>query len=348
MNKKLKIIVFSILFIALAVVIINPNETIRPTTVKELQLKHPGYELVAIKYRVSSEEYELDIDLDDGADYNMLYVDNTKIDVPNLGIDIPKELEDGIKKLDYIVSNFNDVTILVKLGEPEIVKCDIARCPIDGFIYDEDYDGLYSVVNRYTPKHLIVASVGDKINSPNIQVVKPVIYLYPEETTEVSVELDYDGELTTTYPKYDNGWKVTASPDGKIEYAGMEYNYLYWEGDTKHRTDFSTGFCIAGEDSEKFLEEKLGILGLNRKEANEFIVYWLPQMEHNKYNLISFDIKEYNEYAKLNINPQPDSIIRVYMSLKPLNEKIDIQEQILETPERKGFTVVEWGGSLLN
>ena len=28
---------------------------------------------------------------------------------------------------------------------------------------------------------------------------KPVIYLYPEETTEVSVRLDYSGELTCTY-----------------------------------------------------------------------------------------------------------------------------------------------------
>ena len=27
---------------------------------------------------------------------------------------------------------------------------------------------------------------------------KPVIYLYPEETTAVSVRLDYDGQLTCT------------------------------------------------------------------------------------------------------------------------------------------------------
>ena len=27
---------------------------------------------------------------------------------------------------------------------------------------------------------------------------KPVIYLYPEEKTEVTVKLDYDGELTAT------------------------------------------------------------------------------------------------------------------------------------------------------
>ncbi|MCR5461206.1 MAG: hypothetical protein K6F51_15185 [Acetatifactor sp.] len=31
---------------------------------------------------------------------------------------------------------------------------------------------------------------------------KPVIYLYSEETAEVFVRLELDGELTTTYPKY--------------------------------------------------------------------------------------------------------------------------------------------------
>ena len=43
---------------------------------------------------------------------------------------------------------------------------------------------------------------------------KPVIYLYPEQETTVSVSLDYAGTLTATYPAYENGWTVTAEPDG--------------------------------------------------------------------------------------------------------------------------------------
>ena len=35
---------------------------------------------------------------------------------------------------------------------------------------------------------------------------KPVIYLYPEEVTEVAVELRLNGELTCTYPAYRDGW----------------------------------------------------------------------------------------------------------------------------------------------
>ena len=42
---------------------------------------------------------------------------------------------------------------------------------------------------------------------------KPVIYLYPEAETDVTVTLDYDGELTCVYPVMNgNSWMVTASP----------------------------------------------------------------------------------------------------------------------------------------
>ena len=47
------------------------------------------------------------------------------------------------------------------------------------------------------------------------------------------------------------------------------------------------------------------------------------------------------------ITPTPDTIIRVLMEYKPINSKIDIKEQKLKTPKRKGFTVVEWGGTLI-
>ena len=45
---------------------------------------------------------------------------------------------------------------------------------------------------------------------------KPVAYLYPQTETEVTVRLDYDGELTCTYPAYEDGWTVSARPDGTL------------------------------------------------------------------------------------------------------------------------------------
>lgn len=174
---------------------------------------------------------------------------------------------------------------------------------------------------------------------------KPVIYLYPEQEEEVSVRLDYDGKLTCTYPEYDNGWHVTAAPDSRItDENGQEYNYLYWEGETEQEYDFSEGFCVAGEDTAEFLEDALDRLVLTRREANEFIVYWLPRMEQNEYNLISFQSEAYTDHARLSIQPEPDTVIRVFMAYKPVENEQEIPEQTLAAPERSGFTVVEWGG----
>ena len=175
---------------------------------------------------------------------------------------------------------------------------------------------------------------------------KPVIYLYPEEKTEVSVKLDIDGELTCTYPKYNDGWKVTANPDGTLlDENGLEYNYLYWEAESNVEFDMSKGFCVKGEDTAAFLEDALKKLGLNRKEANEFIIYWLPIMEGNHYNIIAFQTDIYTDMAKLNIEPAPDSLIRVFMAWSPVDEYVDMEEQELSAPARKGFCVVEWGGT---
>ena len=175
---------------------------------------------------------------------------------------------------------------------------------------------------------------------------KPVIYLYPEAETDVTVRLDYAGDLTCTYPAYDGAWRVTAAPDGTLtDESGQTYRYLYWEGVDDVQYDFSEGFCVPGDKTAAFLEDALAQLGLTRAEANEFIIYWLPQMEQNAYNLISFQSDAYTDAAKLTITPQPDTLLRVFMAWKPLTSAVEIAPQTLTAPERTGFTAVEWGGA---
>lgn len=175
---------------------------------------------------------------------------------------------------------------------------------------------------------------------------KPVIYLYPEAETDVTVRLDYAGDLTCTYPAYDGAWRVAAAPDGTLtDERGQTYRYLYWEGVDNVQYDFSEGFCVPGEETAAFLEDALAQLGLTRAEANEFIIYWLPQMEQNAYNLISFQSDAYTDAAKLTITPQPDTLLRVFMAWKPLTSAVEISPQTLTAPERTGFTAVEWGGA---
>ena len=174
---------------------------------------------------------------------------------------------------------------------------------------------------------------------------KPVIYLYPEQETAVSVSLNYDGTLTAMYPAYENGWTVTAEPDGTLyDENGNEYSYLFWEGESKPDYDFSKGFCVAGADTADFLRETLAEIGLTPKEYNEFIVYWLPKLQENPYNLISFQSERYTDTAKLDIDPTPDSVLRVFMAWKPLSRPQNIEPQTFTPFARDGFTVVEWGG----
>ena len=266
---------------------------------------------------------------------------------------------------------------------------------------------------------------------------KPVIYLYPEEETLVTVRLDSDFRLTTTYPAYEDGWTVTAAPDGTLtDESGRKYyclfweglsswdydfsqgfcvrgedtaafleealrdvgltdreanefliywlpkmesnaynllsfqtaaytdgwtvtaapdgtltgqdgreNYcLFWEGTPSWEYDLSTGFCVRGEDTAAFLEEALADLGLTDREANEFLIYWLPQLEGNAYNLLSFQTTSYTDHARLTVNPQPDTVLRVFLAFMALEEPVDVEPQILTAPAREGFTLVEWGG----
>ena len=187
-------------------------------------------------------------------------------------------------------------------------------------------------------------SISDPNNPPAPE--KPVLYLYPEAETAVTVKLDYDGELTCTYPAYGDGWTVTAAPDGTLtDAAGQTYSYLYWEGLREGSWDFSKGFCVRGADTAAFLEEALARLGLTRREANEFIVYWLPRMENNPWNLISFQNEVYTDRARLTVDPAPDTVIRVFMAWQALEAPVEIEPQPLTAPGRSGFTLVEWGGT---
>lgn len=178
---------------------------------------------------------------------------------------------------------------------------------------------------------------------------KPIIYLYPEEETNIEVKLGKKENITCSYPKYENGWKVVANPNGDLKYIenGKNLYALYYEAKTEKENKVEKeGFVVKGEDSANFLEEKLEILGLNERESEEFIVYWLPKLEANKYNYIRFlNKEEIDENMPLEIEPKPDTQIRVLMTFKGLNKEIKVEEQQLTRVERKGYTVVEWGGS---
>lgn len=181
-----------------------------------------------------------------------------------------------------------------------------------------------------------------------VEVQKPIIYLYPEEELQLYIKLGKEDNITCSYPEYRNGWNVIAKPDGTLidTETGRNLYSLYWEGIHTEEYNLTEGFVVKGNETIKFLEEKLSILGLNELETEEFIIYWLPVLQENEYNYIRFaTLDEINNNMPLELSVEPDTLIRVLMQYKPLDEYIEVKEQKLVTPERKGFTVVEWGGT---
>ena len=181
-----------------------------------------------------------------------------------------------------------------------------------------------------------------------IMVYKPVIYLYPEESMDISVQLNIkESKFTTIYPKFNekNTWNIRAKPNGDILIKDKTYPYLFWEAESYISQETNEGFIVNQENAEKFLEGKLDILGLNEKEKTDFITFWLPILLRNKLSLCTFQTQKFFNNYELNITPVPDPMIRVFLTIKKLERPINIREQKLELVERKGFSVVEWGGS---
>lgn len=188
--------------------------------------------------------------------------------------------------------------------------------------------------------------------SEDHRVAAPIIYLYDEQSRDVSVKLDLNGDLKHTYPTYeaDKGWNMKTSPDGTLTDAkGRQYEYLFWDARLEFPADFRTGFCVKGEDTADFLEKALSELGLSDTEADTFIMYWLPQMENNPYNVISFQTFTYEDAAILDVSPEPDTVIRVNMAFYGTDKYVEMRPQELKElnpsfDERKGLILVEWGG----
>jgi len=180
---------------------------------------------------------------------------------------------------------------------------------------------------------------------------KPVIYLYPKKTTEVSVQLAVQGNMTFTYPTYNNGWLVTAQPDGTLKQGDKTYNYLFWEAEIpalNRPFEMCESITVEQENLLAYLERTLAAIGLNGQELQDFITYWYPRMQQYETTSVKFLLNnDFDTYAHLDIVPKPDHVLRVFMLWSPGNATgcaPKIKLPAYPAFERKGFTVVEWGG----
>jgi hypothetical protein len=178
---------------------------------------------------------------------------------------------------------------------------------------------------------------------------KPVIYLYPEKPTTVTVKVGANiTKSEPTYPK--SGWTVLANPNGQLTYQGQSYSSLFWEG-TGHGLypEISNrGFVVAKKDLISTIISHLSQLGLNQQETADFLEFWQPKLPTSPYTRLTWlTTGEMNQLAPLAVSPRPDIAIRIFLDFAPLEKPIVLTPQKLSAPARTGFTLVEWGGLLV-
>lgn len=187
---------------------------------------------------------------------------------------------------------------------------------------------------------------------PVAEMCKPVIYLYPEKTISLTVKVHPSGGFTYTLPEYNNGWKVTAQPDGTIIEDSTQkiFPYLFWEGIGLNYPISKEGWVVKKEDMESFFGDILPQLGLQGREITDFEDYWVKRLSEAPFYRLNFlKQDQFNEIAPLEFEgASPQSFIRVMMTAEPLAKKEVSKPQVLEAPHKRlGFTFVEWGGVVL-
>lgn len=184
---------------------------------------------------------------------------------------------------------------------------------------------------------------------PGAEMCKPVVYLYPEESMDVSVSVAPKGGFSLTIPEYNDGWNVHATPDSVItdRADGKEYPYLFWEGFTAPGyLMHDEGFVVSREQIPCALPALLQAQGLRGKEITDFMEYWAPILTKKPYYFLTFMPQPLFELeAPMSVEPTPDTVIRVFMDYQGLDQPIQVKPQIFTPPERRGFTVIEWGGA---
>jgi hypothetical protein len=260
--------------------------------------------------------------------------------------------------------------MLMSREEFDVINKDMKKLSYEEYVakhpllFLKDYWGRWTAVGEYDYK--MIGGCG-----------KPVLYLYPEEPTNVSVSFAKPMEITYSIPTYQSDWYVQAQPDGTLmdlvpeltdctaidtnkpgsEYAKSacetnEYPYLYWAGNRigmSYPVNPHIGWIVSYDEIPWFLDTTLNAIGFTEKEKEDFLSYWVPVLLEKDapwYHIRFLQTSDMNMFIPMLIRPTPDRYYRLFLDWRPLADKpaIPVAPQQLDTIVRKGFTVVEWGG----
>jgi len=296
-------------------------------------------------------EYTGEETLKSVAPYQVQYVKDASLKSNQAKVTIKSEQangsESGSMSIQYGMNGSSKSMVITAKGKSFMT---VPGKKVFQFFYTPEYAEITTDSIPVKPGMNTIITVYFEPVKHRVVAEKPVIYLYPEVETAVSVEVNPAGSFTFTYPAYNDSWKITAQPNGDLSANGKTYPYLFWEAAQQLNDPFAAkaGFIVERENTVAFLEKQLAAIGLNAKEQTDFITYWGPRLAAHDKCLLTFVINEAcDQFATLNITPKPDRINRVYIVWAAIGdaEATGFTEQLVPVLDRNGFDVLEWGGS---
>lgn len=182
--------------------------------------------------------------------------------------------------------------------------------------------------------------------APSGGCAKPVVYLYPTSTTHVNVKVGADVKISAPFYNPQTGWDAVARPDGRLTVDGATYDSLFWEGPgVGQYPAIVSGTVVPRALAVATIRSQLAEQGFNQKETDDFVAYWQDKLPNKPYIRLSWlTTEQMNRLAPLHISPKPDTIIRTFLDFSGYDYPVSLPKQTFVTPERRGFTVTEWGG----
>ena len=182
------------------------------------------------------------------------------------------------------------------------------------------------------------------IDTIEVRVMKPNIYLYPKINSNLSIALEFPlgGSVIQSAPLYSNGWNVSVDTSGKIDNL---YDYLFYESENPDVFQHKESWIVKRDTLSSFFSNNLLQIGFSEREKNDFIEYWIPRLTDYPYYIIYPQFaNDINKVIRLKFSKSPDNILRLFYLIKGIkNANQTILVPIIPPFKRTGFVVTEWG-----
>ncbi len=182
-----------------------------------------------------------------------------------------------------------------------------------------------------------------------IPVYKPNIYLYSsnEEAYKATIFVEPSEWITESIPVYNplTGWKAEIN-NGSLN--GCE-DYLFYEAVVPDKGfELEKGHLVNSDRMEEELRSLMKDYGFSKAETDDFTEYWIKQLSTDTdYVFYPQKTEIVERIMPINSDISFDSYYRLWFYIIPYKPDSNIkwiQKKDIVPIERKGRTLIEWGG----